>query len=82
MLVKKEKNSEDDRSFDSLPDGAKKRRALSMCKEVDLRKGAGYNSLSACNEAVLSGNYAVAFPISNSNILSITYTERCNNITI
>ena len=65
MMAKKEKSLDDDRSFDSLPDGAKKRRALTMCKESDLRKGAGYNSVSACNEAVLSGNYAISFPISN-----------------
>lgn len=76
MLAKKEKSLEDDRNFDSLPDGAKKRRALSMCKEADLRKGAGYNSASACNEAVLSGNYAIGFPINSfKNIDKIQKTS-------
>lgn len=65
MLSRKEKNLEDERNFDSLPEGAKKRRALNLCKDADLRKGAGYSSNAICNEAVLRENYAITFPISN-----------------
>ena len=46
-----------ERDFDSLPEGAKKRKALSYCKDNTPRKAAGYSSASECTEAVLSGNF-------------------------
>mmetsp|Transcript_25884 Transcript_25884/g.42673 ORF Transcript_25884/g.42673 Transcript_25884/m.42673 type:complete len:244 (-) Transcript_25884:544-1275(-) len=60
MTAKTAEKPEDTRAFDALPEGAKKRRALALCKEGDERKAAGYASAAACSQDVLDGNYAVA----------------------
>ena len=63
MMDKSDKGLvEDTRPFDQLPEAAKKRRALTYCKDTDKRKAAGYPTATACTEAVLKGNFAVAFP--------------------
>lgn len=50
-------------SFDQLPtDGAKRRAALSYCKNDSLRSAARYSSTSECTQDVLNGNYAIANP--------------------
>lgn len=46
-----------ERSFDNLPEGAKKRKALALCKDSSALKSAGYNSGSQCSSDVIKGNY-------------------------
>ena len=57
MTEKKEKTEEVDREFNSLPEGAKKRYALGLCKDSSARKAGGYDSSQECTEAVFQGNY-------------------------
>ena len=46
------------KSFDELNPSAKKRYALERCKDQGARRSARYSSVSECNSAVLSGDYA------------------------
>mmetsp|Transcript_8401 Transcript_8401/g.7525 ORF Transcript_8401/g.7525 Transcript_8401/m.7525 type:complete len:223 (-) Transcript_8401:107-775(-) len=84
MLEKKEKPEAKVRDLDSLPIGAKKRRALTLCKQDSIRKAAGFSSASECNTQVLSGNFdaifnpKVAVPVTKT----ITSTASTNEITI
>ena len=50
MTEKKEKTEEVDREFNSLPEGAKKRYALGLCKDSSARKAGGYDSSQECTE--------------------------------
>ncbi|KAJ1414475.1 hypothetical protein B484DRAFT_454801 [Ochromonadaceae sp. CCMP2298] len=61
-----------ERPFDKLPEGAKKREALKLCKDSEKRSSAGYKNAESCGAAVMSGNYAIAFPsisFKNTNIM-------------
>jgi hypothetical protein len=62
MYEVKDKGEAADRPFEKLPAGAKKRQALQMCKDADKRQSAEYRTVEACGAAVMSGNYAIAFP--------------------
>ena len=57
MLETKEKETEKEREFDSLPDGAKRRFALNLCKDSSARSAAGYSGAAACTEDVFKGNF-------------------------
>mmetsp|Transcript_7969 Transcript_7969/g.8121 ORF Transcript_7969/g.8121 Transcript_7969/m.8121 type:complete len:216 (-) Transcript_7969:210-857(-) len=46
-----------EKAYDDLAPAAKKRKALSLCKDSSTRDSAGYSSASECTSAVLSGNY-------------------------
>jgi len=46
------------KSFDELNPSAKKRYALDRCKDQGARRSARFASVSECNSAVLSGDYA------------------------
>ena len=54
-----------ERDFASLPDGAKKRRAVLACKEPSMRDLAGFKSAADCTNAVLQGDYSVAVGVNN-----------------
>ena len=56
MLVKKEKVLSE-RSVDSLPPAAKKRKALAICKDSASLKAAGYLTSAKCTSDVIDGNY-------------------------
>ena len=47
----------DERKFQSLPEGSKKRRAIAACKDKDLRAAAGYLSASKCTSDAVDGEY-------------------------
>ena len=49
MTEKKEKTEEADREFNSLPEGAKKRYALALCKDSSARRAGGYDSSQVCS---------------------------------
>mmetsp|Transcript_27501 Transcript_27501/g.46314 ORF Transcript_27501/g.46314 Transcript_27501/m.46314 type:complete len:236 (+) Transcript_27501:20-727(+) len=75
MTEKKDKGEAQDRPFNELNEAGKKRTAIAMCKEDPKRKAAGFPSSAACTEAVMKGNFAVAFPsdaFANSKILRAT----------
>eukprot|EP01041_Mallomonas_annulata_P003041 gene3041-5958_t len=57
-----------ERALDDLPVAAKKRRAISLCKESRNRNAAGFSSASECNSAVLAGNYERILSSSPSDI--------------
>lgn len=57
MTDKKEKDDSKGRDFATMPDGAKKRYALTLCKDNNARSLAGYSSAATCTEAVFAGNY-------------------------
>jgi hypothetical protein len=60
MLTTKEKTTTAERAFDSLPDAAKRRRALQLCKDSDARRAAGYESSFDCTNSVFEGNFKIA----------------------
>jgi hypothetical protein len=64
MTAVKEK-SVVERDFASLPEGAKKRRAVLSCKDSSMRDLAGFKSAADCTNAVLQGDYSVAVGVNN-----------------
>ena len=56
MTEKKEKTEEVDREFNSLPEGAKKRYALALCKDSTARRAGGYDSTQECTTQTISTN--------------------------
>lgn len=71
MFDKKERIVED-REFSELPAAAKKRKAVSFCKDDRVLKAAGYQTAASCTSDAIDGNYDRIIKASKDPIPSIS----------